>query len=112
MEKYFMNGQEKIDLMEKLGCPAVGSVVGRNEMVLCEEVNRLKILINSAVNRLSMPVKEIRGDGFSTLMGCLRAEKALSGEPIALLFNCRFRDELNCKGNGNCNFKCGFYGRK
>lgn len=39
-KKKFMTGQEKIELMKKLGCP--GPVVGRNEMILCEEINRLK----------------------------------------------------------------------
>lgn len=37
------------------------------------EVKELKRLISVAVDRLSMPIKQIRGDGFSDMMGELRS---------------------------------------
>jgi hypothetical protein len=51
LEKKFMTGQEKMDLMKKLGCPKIGSLVRQNEMVLCEEINRLRECVKD-LNRL------------------------------------------------------------
>ena len=46
----FMTGHEKIELMKRLGCPNVGEVVRRNEMVLCEEITRLMLLMKELLN--------------------------------------------------------------
>jgi len=37
-----------------------------------KEGEHLRVLIREAVGRLQMPIKQIRGDGFSELMGKLR----------------------------------------
>jgi len=52
MSKKYMTGQEKIELMKNLGCPNIGGAVRRDEMILCEEINRLMLLATEPPNKV------------------------------------------------------------
>ncbi len=54
--------------------PEQGGQLLMEKYNLEDKVKELKNLISMAVDRLSMPVKQIRGDGFTELMNNLRKE--------------------------------------
>ncbi len=57
--------------------PVQGGRLLMEKYALEEKVKELKKLISVAVDRLSMPVKQIRSDGFTEVMDSLRKENEI-----------------------------------